>query len=377
MQCFHLLDGRAYELGPSTKPTEPDGFYWLDCTHADLLHWPAWVREFTGIDILESHITDVQNKQHPSYFDSTSRYEMIVFRGLAMFPGTLSEAEHRLQIKTRPSVFFLLPRFLVTVHPADSRTFTRARDRLLNYAESGTRTPKVPEELMLRLLNDMVDRYLDLREPLTHRLEQAQHDLLDPRKPFRDWYALLEARVELRKLEAMCEEQHDALQEWRDERLNREISVCGGPSLTDDVEVRANDVIEHINRTKRHAERLESALESAVQLHFSYMALRTNEIMRVLTVLTAIFMPLTLITGIFGMNFEFLPGLHNRNGFWASIALMATIAGGMLFWFRSRRWVATRGSQLPPPMTPYVNRNRDEDDEVEADGFVPKTVAKA
>jgi magnesium transporter len=375
MQCFHLLEGRAYELGPGVKPTDTNGFYWLDCTPADALLWPAAVREYTGVEILDAHLTDVLNKQHPSYFDSTSRYEMIVFRGLAMFPGSLESENQRLQIKTRPSTFFLLPRFLVSIHAADSRTFTRARDRLLNYEESGTRTPKRPEELILRLLNDMVDRYLDLREPLTHRLEGAQRDLLDPRKPFRDWYTLLESRVELRKLESMCEEQHDALQEWRDERLNREHSVCGGPSLTDDVQVRANDVIEHITRTKRHAERLESAIESAVQLHFSYMAHRTNEIMRVLTVLTAIFMPLTLITGIFGMNFESIPGLHNRNGFWIAMGAMALVAGSMLLWFRSRRWVASRGTALPESAR-YVNRNSDSDSEEQLLQTIPNPNAR-
>ena len=73
-----------------------------------------------------------------------------------------------------------------------------------------------PEELMLRLLNAMVDQYLELRQPLTAQLDRWQHALLNPRRPFRDWIALLDARIELRKLDHLCEEQHDALQELRD-----------------------------------------------------------------------------------------------------------------------------------------------------------------
>ena len=57
------------------------------------------------------------------------------------------------------------------------------------------RLPSGPEELMLRILNGMVDRYLDLRQPLADQLEYWQQQLLSPRKPFRDWMLLLDARA--------------------------------------------------------------------------------------------------------------------------------------------------------------------------------------
>ena len=62
--------------------------------------------------------------------------------------------------------------------------------------------------------------------------------------------------------------------------------------------------------------------ESAVQLYFAAMSHRTTEIMRLLTLITAIFMPLTLITGIFGMNFDVIPGLHKSYGFWLALAVL-------------------------------------------------------
>ena len=60
---------------------------------------------------------------------------------------------------------------------------------------------------------------------------------------------------------------------------------------------------------------------------------------RPLTIITAIFMPATLITGLFGMNFDFMPGLHKSYGFWLSVAAMIGIVAGMLVCFRRRRWV--------------------------------------
>jgi magnesium transporter len=85
-----------------------------------------------------------------------------------------------------------------------------------------------------------------------------------------------------------------------------------------------------------HVRRLESSAESAVQIHFSAQGSRANEIMRTLTVLTAIFLPLNLITGFFGMNFDKLPLIHNPAG-----ALLATVlmlgVGVFLVWFFWRK----------------------------------------
>ena len=89
--------------------------------------------------------------------------------------------------------------------------------------------------------------------------------------------------------------------------------------------VRINDLMEHILRVLAHARRLEDSIESAVQLHFSAVAHRTNRTMRALTVITAVFMPLTLITGIFGMNFARMPWLQEPEGFWWSIGLMGAV----------------------------------------------------
>ena len=164
--------------------------------------------------------------------------------------------------------------------------------------------------------------------------------LLDPRRPFRDWYALLEARREARRLEELCEEQLDALQEWRDERLERAEAGPHDPhglhAMSDALQVRTSDLVGHIQRVLSHARRLESSVESAVQLHFSATTHRTNEIMRTLTAITAMFMPLTLITGIFGMNFEFIPGLHSPSGFWWALGAMATIGVLLIALFRAR-----------------------------------------
>jgi len=353
MRWLRLGPGEVTELAraPSTLPA--DGWLWVDCEYPSAREWVAPVASLTGATIFEDHLLNAENLQHPSYFKATRDYEMIVFRGL----GTVEEPVRDgrlLRIPTRPTVFFVFPGCLVTVRSPDSRSVPALQQRLLDSGPARQRPPESPEALMLRLLNGMVDRYLALRQPLTAQLERWQRLLLDPRRPFDDWYALLEARDELRRLEQLCEEQLDAIQEWRDERVDqlRVTDAAGQPhppgfsGITDPLRVRTADLVEHVQRVLGHVRRLESSLESAVQMHFSATAHRTSEVMRTLTTLSAVFMPLTLITGIFGMNFSTMPGTDLASGFWWTLGAMGTIAAALLAWFRARRYLSSPERQL-------------------------------
>lgn len=363
----------ASGIAPSELPE--GGFLWCDCPYEASRQWVETVQRLTGIQFFEDHLLDAENPNHPSFFDSTHRYEIIVFRGLDMaLPGQRRAQTNSailplraIRVRTTPSVFFLMPGCLVTVRPPGNTVINGIRERVLASLANGQRVPSCPEELMLRILNGLVDRYLELRQPLAEQLEYWQLQLMNPRKPFRDWTQLLEARGETRRLEQLCEEQLDAIQEWRDERLEHDSqpnSAAGThdhqsnatagasdalstglrpaaalPPLNDTLQVRASDVVSHIGRVLSHARRLEQSVESAVQLHFSATAHRTNEIIRTLTTITAIFMPLTLITGIFGMNFDAIPGLHSPFGFWLTMGAMLSIVLVMLVLFRRKQYL--------------------------------------
>ena len=123
------------------------------------------------------------------------------------------------------------------------------------------------------------------------------------------------------------------MQEWLDTAREQPPPALS-QAERDGLIARARDVIEHIQRVVHHVRRMEQAPKTAVQIHFSAQSHRTNDIMRTLTALTAIFLPLNLIAGIFGMNFEFLPLIHVQQGFWWALATMMLIAAclGVVFW---------------------------------------------
>jgi Mg2+ and Co2+ transporter CorA len=180
------------------------------------------------------------------------------------------------------------------------------------------------------VLNTVVDRFLAKRDPLTSQLSQWREALLDPKNPFEDWLSVLQFGSKLRQLAMLCEEQVDALTQWQENT---------GVEIDEFLAVRLRDLLEHIDRVRDFAVSREADIDSLVQLHFSAVAHRTNDIMRVLTVVSAIFLPLSLVAGIFGMNFEYMPELKLPGAYFVALGGMAALGLGLLALFRKKRWV--------------------------------------
>jgi Mg2+ and Co2+ transporter CorA len=332
------------------------GFVWIYLEREHLEQdLPVLQRAATtlgGSPVLDLHLKDLANRSHPSHYDYTSVYDVVIFRRLASDAEVHEElgeaAFHRSsalgsfsRIRTRAVGFVVFDRLLITVHPAGcfaARTFIERylHDAVQSEALSAAARSRLPvsaADLMLRMLNLVVDSYLDLRKVLSTELDKWQQDLLAPRSPDADWGALMTSRNALHMLQDLCEEQNDAMQEWLDGQREQP-----PPWMTqverDSLLARARDVVEHIQRVTHHVHRMEQSAETAVQIHFSAVGNRTNDIMRTLTALTAIFLPLNLIAGVFGMNFEWLPLIHRETGFWWTLGTMVLIAVtlGVVFW---------------------------------------------
>ena len=347
-----------------TGAQSPDCFYWLSCTRLEFEQQlgpiQATLQALCGLQLVDLHVSDLLNQQLPSRYDYTSQYDLLVFRRLAAGTGQGSATPpgqplERLprrggppilrRIDTSPVGFAVFDQVLLTVHPSDCTVPEAYAAKLLGAAThearaAGARLPSSPADLMLRLLNHMVDGYLALRRELTHQLDHWQAELLNPKTRFNNWGTLLEARLSLHHLDEICEDQRSAVQDWI-EALKTWPAATTPESqrALDLLQVSSRDVLEHIERVVHHVRRLEQSAETAVQMHFNAQSHRTNEIMRTLTVLTAVFLPLNLIAGIFGMNFEFIPLLHRDNGFWLAMALMTLTALGLVVFFWRQRYL--------------------------------------
>ena len=363
---------------PERAPS--DGFVWIFFdrdefeTHQPLLQQAA--QQLGGSALLDLHRQDLGNAVHPSHYDFTSIYDLIIFRRLATQAETSAEVEHEAavaayhgpggqprnkprgglpdfnRISSRAVGFVVFDRLLVSVHPRGCYTAKSFIERSLTDARfsvdatsARSRVPSSPADLVLRMVNAMVDSYLDVRKELTTQLEHWQAELLKPNSRFTNWGSLMGARSQLHVLEDLCDEQHDAMQEWLDSLREQPMSSFAvdaqlAQSRRDQLVARARDVIEHIERVVHHARRLEQSAETVVQIHFSAQSNRTNDIMRTLTALTAVFLPLNLITGFFGMNFEFMPIIHTSTGFWWTVGFMVLLVLVVVAIFWRKRYLA-------------------------------------
>ena len=339
-------------------------FIWIDCMREDVVNRAeAWQKEIyasTKLLLNEYHLNDILNLEHPCAFDSLDDYDLLIFRKLitpddqvAAGDNALEKHESIFGLATTPISFIITAHVLVTVRESGNKTIenyvARVETILSRPIEEQAKLRKIattPIDLSLRLLNNMVDGYLDLRMPLTRRVEFWQKELLQGTRGFTKWNQLLQENMALQQVENLCEEQIESLQELRDEIVEN-YSHLKGKKKSDKQDlmlVRMDDLSSHIERIQKHSTRLRSAIQAAIDLHFSAIANQTNENMRILAIITAIFAPLTLLTGIYGMNFELIPGLKDPMGFWIMVLVMlATTIILIVFFYR--RHLVGRGER--------------------------------
>lgn len=353
MRIFHIQGDQFTEVQTLPEAAPAVGYLWVGVARTEFEQTvgtlQAALQRWTGGQLVDLHVSDLLNPQLPSHFDYTSWYDLLTFRRLAAV-STDEETHGSLgalaRIDTSPVGFAVFDRVLLTVHPADCMVREYFANRLQQQTpggdvrNGGTRMPPSPADMALRMVNYMVDSYLELRRLLTRQLDQLQQALFSPNAHYSSWKLLLDSRNSLHLLEDTCEDQRAAITEWID--AFDELPIEGDPLVLREREllrVRARDVLEHIERVLTHVRRLESSAENAVQMHFSAQSNRTNEIMRTLTVLTAIFLPLNLVTGFFGMNFEGLPLIHSVRGFWWTLAFMLLVGIGLSWFFWRKRYL--------------------------------------
>lgn len=362
MRHFYISGTQLTETATWVEELPATGYHWLSFSRrefeVELNNIQQMLAKLYQFEVLELHLMDLLNNQLPSHYDYTSDYDVIIFRRLARGrsesdpsnPGQILHTSSNSsgppilrRIDTSPIGFLVLDKLIITVHPADCSVRDAFANKLVNTvttvvtSHSTSRLPSNPTDLMLRMVGQVVDGYLDLRKELTRQLDHWQSELINPKTRFNNWSALLDSRLTLHYLDEVCEDQRAAIQDWieaLDAWLETDSLSAKDLEL---IKVRSRDVLEHIERVVHHVTRLEQSTETAVQMHFNIQSNHNNDVMKTLTALTAIFLPLNLITGFFGMNFEHFPFLKNEEGLWLTEAFMLLLAIGLgvYFWVNS------------------------------------------
>jgi magnesium transporter len=188
---------------------------------------------------------------------------------------------------------------------------------------------KGADYLAYALVDTVVDAYFAVLEDLDDQTEELQDQLLGaPTKQTLE-------RMHLLKRQALV--LRKAL--WPMREVVNGMERGDNPLFQPGTRVYLRDVYDHTVQIIETAEGLRDMLAGMLDIYLSGVSIRLNEVMKVLTVIATIFMPLTFIAGVYGMNFELMPELKWKWGYPVALLLMAAVAGVMLTYFRRKRWL--------------------------------------
>jgi len=230
-------------------------------------------------------------------------------------------------IATEQVSFVLGPHFLITFQEPAGDVFDPVRKRL---REGRGRMRRLgPDYLLYALLDSIVDSYFTILERLDDRIESLETELTDIPGP-----TTVHAIHSLRREMILLRRNVWPLRE-----------VLGGLDRGDSTLVQAEtrlflrDVRDHSIQVIETVETFRDLLTGMLDIYLSTLNYRMNAVMKVLTIIATIFIPLSFVTGIYGMNFEHMPELHWRWGYPAALAGMFGVGGVMLWVFHRRDWL--------------------------------------
>ncbi len=218
-------------------------------------------------------------------------------------------------------------RFVITFQEMEGDVFDIIRNRIRS--GGGRIRHRGADYLAYALLDAIVDGYFAVLERLDDDIEKVHQDALDHPQPA-TLHAIHEVKrqlVSFRRHLWPMREALSTLQKSESPLISRELS----PYL--------QDVYQHSYQVIDTIESMREMVVSALESYMSSISNRMNEVMKVLTIISTIFIPLTFIAGVYGMNFEYMPELKWPFAYAATLGGMVLVAIGMIIFFKRRHWL--------------------------------------
>lgn len=222
--------------------------------------------------------------------------------------------------------FVLGKNYLLSFQEKEGDLFGTLRDKIRQ--DHGRARKRGADYLMYRLVDIIVDNYYNVLDAVGYQIEQIE-DAIDQGSDNFEFHKIQKIKKELIYLRKALYPLRDALSKLIKEEYG----------LIDPANTRYfSDVYDHVVHLIDSMDTYKDLTSSLMDIHINYMNTRMNEVMKVLAVISTIFMPLTFIVGVYGMNFEFMPELHWKFGYWEVWGLMVLVAAGMIMFFKHKKW---------------------------------------
>jgi magnesium transporter len=270
-------------------------------------------REF-GIHMLV--LEDIMNSTSRPKIEIFDDYVFVTLKMLEFDPRTASLNIEQLSL-------ILSEKYLLMFQERPGDSFNPIRERIRT-AKGKVRT-KNAHYLAYMILDVVIDNYIIVSEQFALQLERIESMVL--RKPNeRTMQNILGLRKELLDFKRTIDPLKEA--------INAMIR-----DLDDDMAKYYRDLYDHIIYESENLSTYREAIVNLLDLYHSNLSMKMNQVMKVLTIITTIFVPLTFIVGVYGMNFDNMPELRTKNGYFFVLGFMFILVCGMLVYFRKKRWL--------------------------------------
>jgi magnesium transporter len=332
VSILHFFHGELKKLSIkefSQCSRSEEGVFWVD------LETPSDAEEETLlVSLLDIHPLAIEDAQrgndeeegHLPKVEDFDDYLFIIFNPIERADTPTNGGTDRLSIRTTQLSAFLFKRMLVTHHYKPMRSISYAQQMC---AKNPQTLGRGPDFLFHLIIDDIVDNYTPILDALDDSIEEMEEEVF--KKPSqRCMVRILQLKKDIMTTRRIAMYQREMLN-----RLSRgEFHL-----ITQDEIIYYRNVYDHLVRMTDLAESYRDVVSGLLDAYLSVTSNNLNQVMKLLTIISTIFLPLSVITGFFGMNFEFLPGLHWEHGHTATTIFMAVVAFGMLWVFKRNKWI--------------------------------------
>ena len=266
-------------------------------------------------------IEDIYKENHRPKLEEYSNY--LAFSVRSALPN-----EKNIFILEQEQISFLLgERYLISFQEKSSDHFTVVRERIEK--KRGKIRTKGPDFLLFRMIEAIIDNYFEVLEHITDTIEELETRILHNSSSETLKMIELQKRklVELRKIVIPLKEVTSQLEKTQSHLINPENHY-----YFSDLKENCLSVLDEIDANKQ-------ILDGLANLYYAIQGQRMNEIMKLLTIVSAIFIPLTFIAGVYGMNFKFMPDTQYIYGYPIALVSMLIIAILLIIYFRKKGWL--------------------------------------
>jgi len=265
-------------------------------------------------------LEDIMNSGQQPKAEDLEQYVFVILK-------MLSYDEETKEIKPEQVSLILGPNFVITFQEREGDVFNPIRDRIRK-AKGRIRRMKA-DYLAYRLIDTIVDHYFIVLEKLAERIESLEEELVTNPTPetLQTIHALKRELIFLRRSVWPLREAVISLERGESALIHESTGIY------------LRDVYDHTIQVIDTVETFRDMVSGMLDVYLSSISNKMNEVMKVLTIIATIFIPLTFVAGVYGMNFKYIPELEWPWGYAACLILMGIIALVMVLYFRRKRWL--------------------------------------